>query len=95
MQNISLTTILIFYLVIINVFTFFLYGVDKLKAQRSRWRIPESVLLGMAAIGGSVGAWLGMQVWRHKTQHVKFRYGVPIILIAQVALLVWFFSNSH
>jgi uncharacterized membrane protein YsdA (DUF1294 family) len=44
----------------------------------------------MAAIGGSVGAWLGMQVWRHKTQHAKFRYGIPIILIAQVALLVWF-----
>lgn len=91
MNEISIITILIFYLVIINVFTFFLYGVDKRKAQRSRWRIPESVLLGMAAIGGSVGAWLGMQVWRHKTQHAKFRYGVPIILIAQVALLVWIF----
>ena len=52
MQNISLTTIIIFYLVIINVFTFFLYGVDKWKAQRARWRIPESALLGMAAIGG-------------------------------------------
>ena len=90
MQNISLTTSLIFYLVIINVFTFFLYGVDKWKAQRSRWRIPESVLLGLAAIGGSVGAWLGMCVWCHKTQHAKFRYGIPIFLIAQVALLVWF-----
>ena len=95
MQNISLVTIIVFYLVIINIITFFLYGIDKWKAQRSRWRIPESVLLGMAAIGGSVGAWLGMQVWHHKTQHVKFRYGVPIILIAQVALLVWIFSNFH
>ncbi len=91
MQNISFTTIIIFYLVSINIFTFFLYGVDKWKAQRARWRIPESVLLGVAAIGGSVGAWLGMRVWRHKTQHAKFHYGVPIILIAQVALLVWIF----
>lgn len=90
MSDISLKTIIILYLVIINVVTFLLYGVDKWKAQRARWRIPESVLLGMAAIGGSVGAWLGMQAWRHKTQHAKFRYGVPIILIAQVALLVWF-----
>ena len=89
MSNISLKAIIIFYLVIININTFFLYGIDKWKAQRSRWRVPESVLLGMAAIGGSVGAWLGMQVWRHKTQHAKFRFGVPIILIVQVALLVW------
>lgn len=91
MSDISLKTIIIFYLVIINIITFFLYGVDKWKAQRSRWRISESVLLGMAAIGGSVGAWLGMRLWRHKTQHAKFRYGVPIILIAQVALLGWIF----
>ena len=95
MQNISLVTIIVFYLVFINIITFFLYGVDKWKAQRVRWRIPESVLLGMAAIGGSVGAWLGMQVWRHKTQHAKFRYGVPIILIAQVALLVWILYRTR
>ena len=95
MQNISLVTIIVFYLVIINIITFFLYGIDKWKAQRSRWRVPESVLLGMAAIGGSVGAWLGMQVWRHKTQHVKFRYGVPIILIVQVALLVWILYRTR
>ena len=95
MQNISLVTIIVFYLVFINIITFFLYGVDKWKAQRVRWRIPESVLLGMAAIGGSVGAWLGMQVWCHKTQHAKFRYGVPIILIAQVALMVWILYRTR
>ena len=89
MNEISFTTIIILYLIIINIITFFLYGVDKWKAKQAWWRIPESVLLGMAAIGGSVGAWLGMQVWRHKTQHAKFRYGVPIILIVQVAMLVW------
>ena len=95
MQNISLVTIIVFYLVFINIITFFLYGVDKWKAQRVRWRIPESVLLGMAAIGGSVGAWLGMRVWRHKTQHAKFRFGVPIILIAQVALMVWILYRTR
>ena len=78
-------------ILIVNVLTFLLYGIDKWKAKRSRWRIPESVLLGMAAVGGSVGAWLGMRVWRHKTQHKKFRYGVPAILVAQIVLLVWFF----
>ena len=89
MQNVSLTTLLTLYLVAINVVTFFLYGIDKWKAKRARWRIPESVLLGMAAIGGSVGAWLGMRVWHHKTQHAKFRYGVPAMLVAQAAVLVW------
>ena len=77
------------YLAVITVVTFLVYGIDKWKAQHKRWRIPESVLLGLAAIGGSVGAWLGMKVWRHKTQHKKFQYGVPAILAAQVALAVW------
>ena len=89
MSNISITTIIIFYLIIITLITFFLYGIDKWKAKRARWRIPESVLLGLAAIGGSVGAWLGMRVWHHKTQHAKFRYGVPAMLVAQAAVLVW------
>ena len=89
MSNISITTIIIFYLIIITLITFFLYGIDKWKAKRARWRIPESVLLGMAAIGGSIGAWLGMRVWHHKTQHAKFRYGVPAMLVAQAAVLVW------
>ena len=87
--DISIKSILIFYLLAINVLTFLLYGIDKWKAKRARWRIPESVLLGMAAIGGSVGAWLGMRVWHHKTQHAKFRYGVPAMLVVQAALLVW------
>ena len=89
MSNISITTIIIFYLIIITLITFFLYGIDKWKAKRARWRIPESVLLGMAAIGGSIGAWLGMRVWHHKTQHAKFRYGVPAMLVSQAAVLVW------
>lgn len=91
MKDTPITTIIVLYLVIINVITFLLYGTDKWKAKRSRWRIPESALLGMAAVGGSVGAWLGMRVWHHKTQHKKFRYGVPAILVAQIVLLAWIF----
>lgn len=74
------------YLVAINVVTFFIYGVDKWKAIRRKWRISEATLLMLAAIGGSIGAWLGMNVWNHKTKHKKFLYGVPVILIAQIAL---------
>ena len=76
------------YLVAINVFTFCIYGIDKYKSQHARWRISESELLGLAVIGGSIGAWLGMLLWRHKTLHKKFKYGVPLILIAQIALIL-------
>lgn len=93
MRDISIAKIIVLYFVFINVLTFLLYGIDKWKAKRARWRIPESVLLGMAAVGGSVGAWLGMRVWHHKTQHKKFRYGVPAILLAQIVLLVWVVVN--
>ena len=74
-------------LVIINVVTFFMFGIDKWKAKHAKWRIPEATLLGMTMIGGSIGAWLGMRIWHHKTLHKKFRYGVPLILIAQIALI--------
>jgi len=77
------------YLVIINVVTFFVYGIDKWKAKKSLWRIREASLLTLAVLGGSVGAWLGMKVWHHKTQHKKFKYGVPAIIAVQLALLVY------
>jgi len=88
----SVKHIILIYLAMINVVTFFVYGIDKWKSQHDRWRVPESVLLILAAIGGSVGAWLGMKVWHHKTQHKKFKYGVPVILLVQIALAVWFLS---
>lgn len=94
MNEITRSTVVIFYLVIVNILAFLLYGIDKRKAKRARWRIPESVLLGMAAVGGSVGAWLGMRVWHHKTQHKKFRYGVPAILVAQIVVLVLIFCQG-
>lgn len=76
--------------VIINLVTFLVYGIDKYKARHDRWRIPESTLLWLAAVGGSVGAWVGMQVWHHKTLHNKFRYGVPAIFLAQLLFSIWF-----
>jgi uncharacterized membrane protein YsdA (DUF1294 family) len=79
--------IIIVYLVVINVVTFFMYGIDKWKARKAKWRIREAALLGLAVLGGSVGAWLGMRVWHHKTLHKKFRYGVPAIIIIQLLLL--------
>lgn len=79
--------IIIIYLVVINVVTFFMYGIDKWKARKAKWRIREAALLGLAVLGGSVGAWLGMRVWHHKTLHKKFRYGVPAIIVFQLLLV--------
>ena len=81
--------LILIYLLAINVFAFFLYGIDKWKAKRSKWRIPEMTLLSIAFIGGSVGAWIGMKVWHHKTMHKKFKYGIPLILFAQIAIVLF------
>lgn len=85
-KTMNTTTLILLYIVLINILTFFIYGIDKLKAKKSKWRVPESTLMGMAIIGGSIGAWLGMKIWHHKTLHKKFKYGVPLILVAQTAL---------
>lgn len=81
---------LLIYLLAINVITFVVYGVDKLKARNHWWRIPEATLLLMAVIGGSIGAWVGMYVFRHKTQHKKFKYGVPAIILLQLLVAYYF-----
>lgn len=75
------------YLIITNIVTFLVYGLDKWKAKKSKWRIREAALLGLAVLGGSIGAWLGMKVWHHKTMHKKFRYGIPAIIIIQLILI--------
>ena len=69
-----------------NIFAFFLYAADKIRAKLNQWRIPERVLLLAALIGGSVGALLAMYLLRHKTKHPKFTVGVPLILILQIAV---------
>lgn len=81
--------IIIYYLLVINAVAFIVYGIDKLKARKGRWRIPEVTLLLLALVGGSVGSWLGMKVWHHKTMHRKFQYGLPTILLLQLALAVY------
>ena len=78
-----------YYLFAINIVSFFLYGIDKYKAKKNKWRISEATLLMMAVIGGSIGAWVGMRLWHHKTMHKKFKYGIPIIIILQVCLVVY------
>ena len=85
---------IICYLLAVNIATFLLYGIDKYKAKKSKWRISEATLLTMAAIGGSIGAWAGMRLWHHKTMHKKFKYGIPIIIILQVALAVYLHTNN-
>ena len=81
--------VLLYFLIIINAITFFTYGIDKLKAKKNQWRIPESTLLLLAVIGGSIGALLGMKVWHHKTMHKKFKYGIPLIIILQVGVFLY------
>lgn len=80
---------IIIYLAVINTLTFFLYGIDKWKSKRAKWRISEAALIWLALFGGSLGAWLGMKTWHHKTQHRKFKYGIPFILILHLALAIY------
>ena len=84
---------ILYYLLAVNITSFILYGIDKYKAKKGKWRISEATLLTMAAIGGSIGAWAGMRLWHHKTMHKKFKYGIPIIIILQVALVVYLLTN--
>ena len=88
-------TIAIYYLLIINLLTFAVNGIDKAKAKKGAWRIPEKSLLLLAVIGGSIGAWLGIRLWRHKTMHPQFKWGVPLILLIQLALSVCYFYGTQ
>ena len=72
---------IIFWLIAANTAAFLLFGVDKLRAIHSRWRIPEAVLLTVAVLGGGVGAFFGMEVFRHKTRHAKFRIFIPLCIL--------------
>ena len=89
----TLHSYLAYYLLAINVVTLIVYGIDKYKAKKAKWRIPEATLLLLAVLGGSIGAWMGMKVWHHKTMHKKFKYGIPAILLIQIALMTYLHVN--
>lgn len=90
----TLHSCLAYYLLAINVVTFIVYGIDKYKAKKAKWRISEATLLLLAVLGGSIGAWMGMKVWHHKTMHKKFKYGIPAILLIQIALMAYLHMNQ-
>ena len=89
----TLHSCLAYYLLTINAVAFIVYGIDKYKAKKAKWRIPEATLLLLAVLGGSIGAWMGMKVWHHKTMHKKFKYGIPAILLIQIALMTYLHVN--
>lgn len=80
--------ILLVYLLLVNAAGFLLMLVDKIKAKRNLWRIPEATLMGVAVIGGSIGAIAGMNLFRHKTKHAKFYIGLPVILVLQIMAVI-------
>ena len=86
---------LCYIILFINVVNFLVYGIDKWKAKQGSWSISEATLLILAVFGGSIGALLGMKVWHHKTMHKKFKYGLPLILLAQIALIYFICNFSH
>lgn len=82
---------LLIYLAIINLIGFFAMLLDKQKAKRNKWRIPEKTLFLFALLGGSLGTTLGMHIFHHKTKHWYFRFGMPLILLLQVGLSLYFY----
>lgn len=88
-MNEQVIRLLLVYLALSNLLSLSLFGIDKWKAKHTKWRISEKTLLLVTAIGGSIGAWVGMKLWHHKTQHKKFKYGVPLIFIIQLAALLF------
>lgn len=86
-------TVLLVWLAVINLLTFLVYGADKRRARRGKWRVPEKTLFLLPLLGGSIGALLGMRVFHHKTKHWYFVWGIPTILLAQIALAVWIYTK--
>lgn len=84
--------ILIIYFIGINLVTFIAFGIDKRRAAKHRYRIPEKNLFGLAIVGGSIGALFGMYVWRHKTRVWYFVVGIPVILVMQVAVIIFIWT---
>lgn len=85
----NLMIYLIGYPAVLNICSFVVYGIDKGRAQKGQYRISEKTLIILAAAGGSIGAWIGMRVYRHKTKHIKFYIGIPIIILLQAGIILW------
>ena len=85
--------VLLVWLAVINLLTFIVYGADKRRARKGKWRVPEKTLFLLPLLGGSIGALLGMRVFHHKTKHWYFVWGIPAILLAQIALAVWIYMK--
>lgn len=83
--------VILIYAVAVNAMAFVMYGVDKWNAKRDLRRIPEKTLLGIAAVGGSIGAYAGMQMFHHKTRKPKFYIGVPLIFAIQMGILIYIY----
>ena len=79
------------YLIPVNLIAFLMYGIDKWNAKKGLQRIPEKTLLGIAVIGGSAGAYAGMQFFRHKTRKPKFSVGLPVIFLIQIGILLYIY----
>lgn len=82
---------IVIYLAAINVITFIMFGADKARAVKGRWRISESALILAALLGGSIGALAGMRIFHHKTRHRKFTVGIPVILVFQIVFMVLYY----
>lgn len=88
-NSFNLGIVAIVYIVIINIVAFAMYGADKKKARKHKWRIPEAYLIGIAVVGGSLGAFAGMKIFHHKTKHIKFFVGIPLIILLQIVALAY------
>lgn len=89
----KISELILIYILLINLIAFYFYWNDKRRAKKNKWRIPENTLLLIALIGGSIGALLGMKVFRHKTKHWKFKILVPLFLILQIVLAVYLYMK--
>lgn len=87
----TLQKLLLIYLAVMNILGFALMGADKSRARNGKWRIRERTLFLFSLLGGSIGTLTGMYVFRHKTKHWYFVIGMPLILIAQLALVLWIY----
>lgn len=91
MEQIFTIENIVIYLLIMNLFTFLMMGIDKKKAKKGRWRVPEKTLFILVALGGGIGGIAGMYVFRHKTKKMKFIIGFPLIIIMQIVVIITIF----